>query len=69
MSGCPAVASVGIAAVTLAVNERASRRFMEKDGLTDRETRDLLARWTRWHNLRVVLGMFGFVFAIRAARR
>ena len=65
----PVVAAVGVAAVTLAVNEPANRRFMQKDALTDQETQDLLARWIRWHNVRVLLGLFGFVVAIRAARR
>ena len=60
-----AAAAVGVAAVTLAVNEPANARFVG-DGLSDDETVALLARWARWHDVRVALGVIGTLAAVRA---
>ena len=44
--------------VTLAVNEPANRRFVDGT-LDDDGTTALLARWRRWHDVRVALGLVG----------
>ena len=51
-----AAAAAGVLAVTVTVNEPINHRFTA-DGLADAETTDLLARWARWHHLRVALGV------------
>jgi Domain of unknown function (DUF1772) len=64
-SAAAAVATGGVIAITLAVNEPANHRFTE-GALTDSETRDLLRRWARWHDVRVVLGLAATVAAASA---
>jgi hypothetical protein len=61
-----AAGAIGVAAVTLLVNEPANHLFAGAALLTDAETRALLARWGRWHVVRLVLGTGGFVAALRA---
>ena len=51
-----AVATAGVVAITLTVNEPANHRFTDGP-LTDRETTELLRTWARWHHVRVVLGL------------
>ena len=58
-----AAGSVAVVAVTVTVNEPANREFVRED-LGDRETTTLLARWSRWHDVRVA---FGLVAAVAAA--
>jgi hypothetical protein len=58
-----AACALGVAAITLAVNEPANERFA---ALGDAETRTLLARWVAWHWVRVALGVGGFLAALRA---
>ena len=50
------VATAGVVAITLAVNEPANHRFTDGP-LTDSETTNLLRTWARWHHVRVVLGL------------
>jgi uncharacterized membrane protein len=61
-----AAGAVGVAAVTLAVNEPANQRFVAPDGLSDRDTAALLERWIRWHRVRVALGVAAFYASILA---
>lgn len=56
VSAAAAVATGGVIAITLAVNEPANHRFTEEP-LSDSETGDLLQRWARWHTVRVILGL------------
>ncbi|MGY1593203.1 anthrone oxygenase family protein [Geodermatophilus sp. SYSU D00708] len=49
-------AVAGVVAITAAVNEPANHRFVAGE-LTGPETTQLLGRWTRWHHVRVVLGL------------
>jgi uncharacterized membrane protein len=51
-----AVATGGVIAITLTVNEPANDRFTA-GSLSDAETQDLLRTWARWHHVRVVLGL------------
>jgi hypothetical protein len=60
-----AVATGGVIAITLAVNEPANHRFTDGP-LTDGETRDLLRTWARWHSVRVVLGLVAAAAATTA---
>ena len=55
-SSAAVAAAAGVVAVTVTVNEPINHRFTA-DGLADAETTDLLARWARWHHLRVALGV------------
>jgi len=70
-SGAAAVAAAmatgGVVAVTLTVNEPANHRFTS-GSLTDPETQDLLRTWARWHHVRVVLGLAATVAATSAAQ-
>jgi len=61
-----AVCALGVAIITLAVNEPANERFAASGALGDAETRALLTRWVAWHWVRVGLGLGGFVAALRA---
>jgi len=61
-----AACALGVAAITLAVNEPANQRFAAPGALGDAETRTLLARWVAWHWVRVALGVGGFLAALRA---
>jgi anthrone oxygenase-like protein len=58
-------ATEAVVAITLAVNEPAQQRFVAGN-LTDAETEALLARWARWHDRRVVLGLSAAVAAALA---
>ena len=60
-----AVATGGVIGITLTVNEPANHRFTA-GSLTDAETRDLLGTWTRWHHVRVALGLAAAAAAARA---
>lgn len=51
-----AASSGAVVAVTVTVNEPANREFVRED-FGDQETTTLLARWSRWHDLRVALGL------------
>jgi Domain of unknown function (DUF1772) len=51
-----AAAAAGVVAITVTVNEPMNHRFTAEH-LTDAETANLLARWARWHRLRVALGV------------
>jgi hypothetical protein len=61
--------AVGVAVVTLLVNEPANRLFATPGALADDETSALLARWIMWHRVRVGLGVIGFVAALQALTR
>ncbi|HEX2102478.1 MAG TPA: anthrone oxygenase family protein [Solirubrobacteraceae bacterium] len=58
-------ATAGVVAITITVNEPANSRFTG-GGLTDDETAELLGRWARWHDVRVVLGLAGTLAAALA---
>jgi hypothetical protein len=64
-SSVAAAAAVGVVAVTVTVNEPANRKFVSEE-LGDEETATLLSRWTRWHDVRVVLGVIATAAAVRA---
>jgi hypothetical protein len=65
-SAIAAAAPVGVVAVTVTVNEPANERFVQPD-FDDEETTELLGRWARWHDLRVLLGLVGALAAARTA--
>jgi len=50
-----AAASAGVVAITLAVNEPANAKFEQLD-FDDEQTGQLLGKWARWHDVRVILG-------------
>lgn len=58
-------AAVGVVTITVAVNEPANHRFTS-GAITDEETADLLARWSRWHDARVALGVIAALAAATA---
>jgi hypothetical protein len=58
-------ATAGVVAITVTVNEPANHRFVG-GALTDSETAELLGRWARWHDVRVVLGLAAAVAAALA---
>ena len=58
-------ATVGVVSITVAVNEPANHRFTSGT-ITDEETADLLSRWSRWHDVRVALGVVAAVAAATA---
>jgi uncharacterized membrane protein len=60
-----AAGAVGVVGITVTVNEPANRKFASED-LSDDETARLLARWQRWHDVRVVLGLIAAAAAVRA---
>ena len=60
-----AAATAGVVAITITVNEPANHQFTS-GALTDSETADLLGRWARWHDVRVVLGLAATVAAALA---
>jgi len=64
--GMAALAAVGVALITLLVNEPANQLFARPGALTDDATAALLVSWMRWHWVRVGLGMLGFYAALRA---
>jgi hypothetical protein len=64
-SSVAAVGAVGVVGITVTVNEPANRKFASED-LSDDETARLLARWARWHDVRVVLGLIAAAAAVRA---
>jgi hypothetical protein len=55
-SSVAAAGAVGVVGITVTVNEPANRKFASED-LSDDETATLLARWQRWHDVRIVLGL------------
>lgn len=57
--------AVSVVGITVTVNEPANRKFANED-LSDDETATLLARWQRWHDVRVVLGLIAAAAAVRA---
>jgi uncharacterized membrane protein len=61
-----AAATAGVVGITLAVNEPLNERFWSDEPMADDDTTEALARWARWHNARVVLGV---VAVLSAARR
>jgi hypothetical protein len=63
-----ASSAAGVGAITFAVNEPANAQFVRQD-LDDAETVRLLDRWTRWHNVRVALGLVGTLAGARALAR
>ena len=65
-SAIAAASAVGVLAVTVTVNEPANEKFVQPD-FDDEETTHLLARWARWHDVRVALGLIGAFAAARAA--
>ena len=60
-----AAGAVGVVGITGAVNEPANPKLSSED-LSDDETARLLARWARWHDMRVVLGLMAAAAAVRA---
>jgi hypothetical protein len=60
-----ATCTIGVTVVTMAVNEPANEQFNGHD-LPDGETPALLARWRRWHTIRVLLGAVAAVSAVRS---
>jgi len=64
--GLAAAGVLGVAAVTMLVNEPANARFAAPGALTDAETVALLARWRWWHGVRLALGLAGFYASLRA---
>ena len=58
-------ATAGVVGITVAVNEPANARFTA-GALTDSETAQLLGRWARWHDARVVLGLAATLAAVLA---
>lgn len=65
-SATAAAAAVGVVAITVTVNEPANERFWSDEPMSDDDTTALLHTWTRWHDVRVALGV---VAAVAAARR
>jgi Domain of unknown function (DUF1772) len=63
-----AAGSVAVVAVTVTVNEPANREFVRED-FGDGETTTLLARWSRWHDVRVAFGLVAAVAAALARAR
>ena len=57
-----AAASAGVVAITLTVNEPANAKFEQVD-FDDRETAELLRKWSRWHDARVILGLIAMTAA------
>jgi len=57
-----------VASITMLVNEPANHRFASHGNLDDAETTALLARWRRWHWVRIVAGLAGFWGALSALR-
>jgi hypothetical protein len=67
-SAVAAGATAGVVAVTFTVNEPANAQFTGGE-LTDAETETLLARWARWHRVRVLLGVAATIAAASALAR
>ena len=63
-----AAGSVGVVGITVTVNEPANHAFTS-GALTDDATSALLARWARWHHVRVGLGLAATVAAALALTR
>ena len=63
-----AASSVAVVAVTVTVNEPANREFVRED-FGDEETSILLAHWSRWHDVRVALGLTAAAAAALGAGR
>jgi len=62
-----AVAAASVVAITMLVNEPANQRFAAGAYyMSDADTVALLARWRRWHWVRVALGLVAFAAALRA---
>jgi hypothetical protein len=63
-----AATTLAVIAITVTVNEPANHRFAG-GALTDSETAELLDRWARWHDVRVVLGLAATIAAALALAR
>jgi uncharacterized membrane protein len=63
-----AATTVGVVAITVAVNEPINHRFVDAD-LTDTETERLLRTWAGWHHVRVALGLAAAAAAASALPR
>jgi hypothetical protein len=57
--------AAAVALITAVVNEPANEHFAAGT-LTDPETVALLARWARWHYVRLGCGLVGFYASLRA---
>ena len=64
-----AAATAGVVGITVAVNEPLNERFWSAEPMTDHEMTAALARWARWHDLRVALGVVAVVAAARRLAR
>ena len=62
-SSAAAAGAVAVVAVTVTVNEPANEKFVSGE-LDDEATVSLLARWARWHDVRVALGVVSAVAAV-----
>ena len=62
-----AAGSAGVVAITLGVNEPANAKFEQED-FDDAETTELLQQWSRWHDIRVILGLVATAAALTTAR-
>ena len=67
-SSAAAAGAVAVVAVTVGVNEPANEKFVS-GGLDDDATVRLLARWARWHDVRVALGLLSAAAAAHALTR
>jgi uncharacterized membrane protein len=56
-----------VVAITLGVNEPANAKFEQED-FDDAETTELLQQWSRWHDIRVILGLVATAAALTTAR-
>lgn len=61
-----AAASAGVVAITLSVSEPANAKFEQAD-FDDEQTTELLRKWSRWHNVRVGLGLIATAAAVITA--
>jgi Domain of unknown function (DUF1772) len=59
-------ASAGVVAITLSVNEPANAKFEQAD-FDDEQTAELLRKWSRWHDVRVSLGLIATAAAVITA--
>ena len=55
-----------LAGVTFTVNEPMNKRFASSDAIPPAQTRQMLDRWARWHDVRLVLGAAALSVAARS---